>query len=1032
MRPIKLTMTAFGPYRDSETIDFSVLGDRRLFVIAGSTGAGKTSIFDAICYALYDAASGEDRAESRLLRSHYASEDTHTSVDFTFAVGKRVFRVFRQMKHRKGTNKNETGDKIEFYEVIDGEEVPAVDRFILSEVNAKITAILGLTKEQFSQIVMLPQGEFRKLLTSDTDNKEEILRHIFRTGLYERLEARFHQMSRELRDRCRDAKSDLTLRIKHVQETLPLRPDSLLASVFEQPTCNALQVLEGLADERDYYTEKVAIGNQQHADASAELEAQEQALRAAIVQKGQFDALAARREQLAQLELERPVMEQRSKLLAMADRAVRIEPYEAHAAQYQQEFERKTEVLSRIEQDYDVLRHELELAEKKLMEEEARQREGKQLEQELSKLEQWVPAVQQLDKLQAEMARLGAEDERLSSALTSLENQQADNRSKRQELTISIKEKEAQAKQYPRQVSELEKVQRTIRLLQDLAELEERVTEQSRLEHERKQQWQKAKAEHDRLEQLWLEGQAGWLAAHLHDGSPCPVCGSDTHPNKAQASAEMPSREVLQQAKDQLRQLEAEFQEAKTQAAASRSAKALRAADLSEAADDDESELPARITAAKELEAQLMQETKRLKQAHDELPQLQEQLDTLERAYEESEKQKRELMAHKQELAGQIGRIQSLLEKDLERIPEQLRDPAALSHAITQLMEQLQAITKAYELAQEQLQQLRVQEAAESAKRLQVQQQIEELSQKLDDAKGRLHAELAQADFPSFEAYKAAQLPLSTREAYQQEIDRYTQTMQTIKTQISELEKELEGIEPADLEALKQAVSALKAHRDQIQVELHQAAEYLAKTMRLSEALHEADHKVKVEEQQLGQVEDLYFAMKGDNPLKISFERYILIEYLEQILHAANERLYKLSSGQFRLERSDRLESRGKQSGLGLDVYDAYTGQRRDVKSLSGGEKFNASLSLALGMTDVIQAYQGGVSIEMMFIDEGFGSLDEEALNKAIHALVDVQQTGRMIGVISHVQELKQAFPAVLEVIKTKEGISKTKMILKS
>jgi exonuclease SbcC len=181
----------------------------------------------------------------------------------------------------------------------------------------------------------------------------------------------------------------------------------------------------------------------------------------------------------------------------------------------------------------------------------------------------------------------------------------------------------------------------------------------------------------------------------------------------------------------------------------------------------------------------------------------------------------------------------------------------------------------------------------------------------------------------------------------------------------------------------------------------------------------------------LEQVADLYSMMKGDNALKISFERYILIEYLDQILHAANERLRGLSDGQFVLLRSDRLEARGKQSGLGLDVYDAYTGQNRDVKSLSGGEKFNASLALALGMTDVIQSHQGGISIEMMFIDEGFGSLDEESLSKAIMTLIDLQKAGRMIGVISHVQELKQAFPAMIEVAKTKEGYSRTAIILK-
>jgi exonuclease SbcC len=167
--------------------------------------------------------------------------------------------------------------------------------------------------------------------------------------------------------------------------------------------------------------------------------------------------------------------------------------------------------------------------------------------------------------------------------------------------------------------------------------------------------------------------------------------------------------------------------------------------------------------------------------------------------------------------------------------------------------------------------------------------------------------------------------------------------------------------------------------------------------------------------------------VRGQNSKKVSFERYLQISYLEQIIEAANHRLNRLSGGQFLLMRSDRQEARGRQSGLGLDVYDAYTGQTRDVKTLSGGEKFNASLCIALGMSDVIQSFQGNISIKTMFIDEGFGSLDEESLHKSVETLIDLQKSGRMIGVISHVQELKAIFPAVLEVNKTKEGHSRTR-----
>src|SRR5699024_11847516 len=215
------------------------------------------------------------------------------------------------------------------------------------------------------------------------------------------------------------------------------------------------------------------------------------------------------------------------------------------------------------------------------------------------------------------------------------------------------------------------------------------------------------------------------------------------------------------------------------------------------------------------------------------------------------------------------------------------------------------------------------------------------------------------------------------------------------------------------------------------------AFEKLQKTKHQSERIHELkgnieelSTRVKGIEEEVVVVEDVYDALRGQNNLKISFERYLQIDYLDQITQAANERFHSLTNGQYYLIRSERQETHGRQSGLAIDVYDAYTGLTRDVKTLSGGEKFNASLSLALGMSDVIQSFQGGISIETMFIDEGFGSLDEESLTKAIDTLIELQESGRMIGVISHVQELKHMLPARLEVIKQKEGHSKTNFVV--
>ncbi|MEF3303236.1 AAA family ATPase, partial [Paenibacillus sp. GYB003] len=332
MRPLKLTMRAFGPYRDTETVDFRALGDCRLFVISGNTGAGKTTIFDAICFALYGSASGEDRSETRMLRSHFADDDTHTAVDFEFAVASRTYRVFRQMPHRKGANKNETGGKAELYETTSGQETPCVDRFHVKDVDAKIESILGLTREQFSQIVMLPQGEFRKLLTSDTDNKEEILRRIFRTDLYRKLEEAFQQRHRELKDAHKEAAARTELHMSQVRETMPEREGSPLAETYAQPAYNAAQVKDALAREGAHYGELARTGEARKAELEERLGRQEAELRAGLLLNGRFAELAQQRAKRDELERRRGAVAELERRLEQAERAARLEPYAEQAA----------------------------------------------------------------------------------------------------------------------------------------------------------------------------------------------------------------------------------------------------------------------------------------------------------------------------------------------------------------------------------------------------------------------------------------------------------------------------------------------------------------------------------------------------------------------------------------------------------------------------------------------------------------------------------------------------------------------------
>jgi len=308
---------------------------------------------------------------------------------------------------------------------------------------------------------------------------------------------------------------------------------------------------------------------------------------------------------------------------------------------------------------------------------------------------------------------------------------------------------------------------------------------------------------------------------------------------------------------------------------------------------------------------------------------------------------------------------------------------------------------------------------------------MKETEEKQQKAAQQFEAALQEHHFPSKEVYNQAKMNEQDQQKVKKEIDSFKEERTSLNRNVEELQKELKEKERVDVSTLDEQLKQLK-NAYEIAFEKWKLSErHYKDTGRLKKDITDTEKKVLEKEEELRTITDLYDVVRGQNHQKISFERYLQIDYLEQIIGAANQRLKRLSNGQFYLMRSDRQESHGRQSGLALDVYDAYTGQTRDVKTLSGGEKFNASLCLALGMSDVIQSFQGSISIDTMFIDEGFGTLDEESLNKAIDTLVELQQSGRMIGVISHVQELKTVFPAVLEVKKTKAGSSTTSFITK-
>lgn len=1023
-------MTAFGPYKYSETVDFTELEENHLFVISGNTGAGKTTIFDGICFALYGSASGSDRENQMMLRSDFAEDDTHTAVELEFELHGKTYRILRQLGHVKKGNKTKTGDRYEFYQKVDDGEIPCVDRQIVSEIDKKVEMIIGLTKDQFKQIVMLPQGEFRKLLTSETENKEEILRRIFKTESYKQIGERLKVRKQSGEQAYLKEKQQVDHYIASISTSLPKRDNSLLFDVIQEEHFNLNQVLAGLEEEKVYYSQQIIEKQKQYDEAYAHHQKQQEFYYQAKALNDRFRELEEKKARQIQLEQKIPAVKIKEEELKDAERASSIEMYEKQVAVWKREEKDKSNLVWQAKERKNHTKAELEKALERWNKEEGKKEEREKLRKTLDQLYEFLPIVKEIDTTKKELVGLYAKEresakllDQLKAAIEAKQKDQATNFERIKELdgkTASLYQKQSRYQE----LREKGKVLLSYtNLLKKKAELEKEVATKEK-------DFQEIKSHYKNQEEIWLNNQASVLAVHLHDGEACPVCGSVEHPNKATDNGQVTSRKALDALKTKRDEKESVYREAKALFQANEAS-----------LEEKEVELTALQIEKEEAVSnynEVVKEGKQLKVELDQLSKAADELRKLREAHELEVNKIKELQGRQEELnstyqvqkeAYQTAKIR--YEERINRIPEAVRELPVLEKNIRGIEEQKARLEKEWEAAQNALEQAKEQDTKATSDVEHVTKQLEETKEKREQSEKEFNQHLKEAGFLSIEEYEKAKMAKQDQENLKESIQRFLEELTMVTSQIQELSHSLKDKEKQNLVDLEEKLAQWKVNYEQAWNQLHAAKEYEQQTEKWIDLMIEGNERIRKWEKELETITDLSNVIRGQNDKRISFERYLQIEYLERIIEAANLRLKRISGGQFYLIRSDRQESHGKQSGLGLDVYDTYTGQTRDVKTLSGGEKFNASLCLALGMSDVIQSFQGNISIDTMFIDEGFGSLDEESLNKAIDTLIELQQSGRMIGVISHVQELKNMFPAVLQVAKTKEGYSKTNFVLK-
>lgn len=1010
-------MTAFGPYQTKEVIDFTKLHEHGIFVVSGATGAGKTTIFDAITYALYDSGSGEDREKSMFLRSDFADETIDTEVELEFEVRGHLYRISRKF------GQDGTSAKREFYEITGGVEVPAVEKFQVKLIQAKVEELIGLTHSQFNQIVMLPQGEFQKLLTSESKHKEEIFRKIFKTE-------RFTKMVELLREKKKSAEKlyDQSIMqqdhtIHEILSRLPNRESELFSAV-NQDVINLYQVKQALLMEQQYYEEHCRALKGQYEKSKLQLHQLNETYSEQKLLNERIEKYLLRKTRLAELQQQEQTMQFEKQRLELAKKASQIEPLEREHEKVKLQLEKAEVALQHAKKEFEKAQLQHQHAKKYYDEQKQHEPLLDEYTKSISQLEQLLPIYQSIDDQRKSVLKIEENQNNAKQLFEKLQKEDITLKEQQQEQRIIIHDLEEKVASYQETFEAHAMLTKKIELAKETLKLQFSEVELTKTLAEKQQIANAAQDKLKKLEQQIRSNQAAFLATSLQHGEACPVCGSTEHPAIHSINAmEVDDNELTALRRESDNAMQNFYQvssklEVEQAALREKQPVLLQLGIEASALHEYEQQLSLlmnQLSVQKQQQTQLVIEKKKLEQ-------LLQNKEVLQGRIEKGQQ-------YVSEIDKQYAQEKGKLEQSEKSLLPQFSTVQQVTEALTSLQQKYRHLKGTIQKALASLQNIQLEEKSCEVNYQHATNNLTDKQQENKIAQTAFESALLQESF-HVEAYKQALLPQHIQQQIQETLDSYKQSVHTLTVQIAEEQQMLDGKELVDLKAFEQQITMLNEQIEAQYSEVKLVQSYALQCGETLDKLEKSARQIEDYKAKLVQVEHVYDLIRGQNEAKISFERFAQIGYLEKVTQAANERLRILSNGQYFLKSTGRKEGNA-QSGLSIDVYDSNTGQTRDVKTLSGGEKFNASLSLALGMADVIQSVQGSVHIDTMFIDEGFGTLDEEALRRAIDILIDLQQTGRLIGVISHVAELKAAMPAILQVHKLKEGYSKTEIIIK-
>ncbi len=1016
MRPLRLVMRAFGPYAAEQSLDFTALGSAACFLIHGPTGAGKTSILDAICFALYGESSGGER-DAKRLRSDYADARTATEVEFEFALGEARYRVTRSPEWERpklrGDGMVTQAAKAGLWKLRDdgGEAEPLAMQ--PSKVNAEIVRILGFERDQFAQVVMLPQGKFRELLQADSKGREAILEILFQTEVYRRFEE-------TLKARARDAREQL--------QSLESERAHYLQDAGVQTESEVQPLLDGRVEERDRAAGELAALQGERGKADAELQLAVQ--RAALVR----ERLAAE-QALEELACREPENQEAANRVARARRALPIVEVDAVAEARRREEQLAQKEMHDRQAAFAAAAAARDTAAVNLRREETREPERDKLRADLVTLSAVAAKVQELADARAGADLLLSGCEKQEQAIRDLE----DDRTRQAESVEEARAAREVAAQLAAQVDPLaavvESSERAVdqatkaeKARKDLEKAKSKVDEAAAARELAEQEAARAESDLRAIEVEWVAGQAGLLARTLQDLEPCPVCGSLEHPHPAGADHDLTDHEDVELARKALSAaqksrsdaLEAEAKARANVVALEEVVSAFGGAGVVGRRSLGEGVPP--VTALKRQHNLALANLAAAQSAAAQLPQLAATLASLREGLSAIEQSlvsaKAALQEQRRRTDVELGRV-----AELERgIPEHLRSPGAVRSAAESAQSSLDLLVKSLTDARA----ARDQAAAAHAAAEQAVRAATEHAKTAADraalALARLSAAISDAGFASEDDYRLARLTLAELDALAASVDRFNQDLAAARQRAARAVAASPSRALPDLASLEAIVRDLDAQLATRNAEIGELNERLRRLRDLAASLTSLADRLAKARTEFGCIAHVSDVVNGQNGKGMALQRYVLAALLDDVLVAASARFRTMSRGRFTLERDLSREDARRAGGLDLVVLDAHTGTSRPVNTLSGGEGFEASLSLALGLSDVVQSYAAGIRLDTIFVDEGFGSLDDEALDLALQTLMQLREGGRLVGIISHVAELRSRIDARLEVTPNAKG----------